>query len=266
MKKILITSIFFTLFFALNAQVSLNKRYEYSATIVKLETQGYKYYLMDVHKSQCRIYNLDHSIFKTINCVTPTNDHYLADIKYISENLFDNDAGLELVYTYYKYIPTQSSYYYEYDSKIINEDGSVLQTIDGARYIYINKTDDNTYKLFAYCYNYSVFPETVWTNIYNLLGTPIVSASLQKNKPNILLNAFPNPASQTVKVAYSLPENIDTGKLYLIDNNGRPVNQFVIDNHTNFLSLDVSLFSNGIYHYFIEYENTRTPSKKLVIR
>ncbi len=264
MKKLLFITIFFTLFFSLTAQVTLNKRYEYSASVVKLETLGYKYYLMDVPNSQCKIYNLDHSVFKTIDCSVP-NSFYLSDIKYISENLFDNDNGVELVFTYYKYNTAQA--YYEYDSKIINEDGSeIIPVIDGAQFIYVNKTEDNTYKLFAYCYDYSVFPEKVWTNIYNLPGAPVVSAYLQKNEPNILLNAFPNPASQTVKVAYSLPENIDTGKLYLIDNNGRPVNQFVIDNHTDFLSLDVSQFSSGIYHYFIEYENTRTPSKKLVIR
>ena len=264
MKKILFTAIFFTLFFALNAQVTLDKKYDYSASVVKLETLGYKYYLMDVPNSQCRIYNLDHSVYKTINCAVP-NNFYLADINYISENLFDNDAGIELVYTYYKYNTAQV--YYEYESKIINEDGSeILPAIEGAQYIYVNKTDENIYKLFAYCFDYSVFPEKVWTNIYSLPGAPVVSAYLQKNEPNILLNAFPNPASQNVKVAYSLPKNIDAGKLYLIDNNGRPINQFVIDNHTDFLSLDISQFSSGVYHYFIEYENTRTPSKKLVIR
>ena len=264
MKKLLLTGIFFTLFFALNAQITLNKRYEYSASIVKLETFGYKYYLMDVPNSQCKIYNLDHSVFRTINCSVP-NNFYLADIKYISENLFDNDAEIELVYTYYKYNTAQA--YYEYDSKIINEDGTeLLQSIDGARYIYVNKTEENTFKLFAYCYDYSGTIEKVWTNIYNLPGAPVVSAYLQKNEPDILLNAFPNPATQTVKVAYSLPENVNTGKLHLFDNNGRPVNQFIIDNHTNFLSLDVSQYSSGIYHYFIEYENTKTPSKKLMIQ
>ena len=265
MKKIISTSFLLLFFIALNAQVTLDKRYEYSTSIVKLETLGYKYYLMDVPNSQCRIYNLDHSIYKTISCKTPTSTHYLADIKFISESLFDSDAELELVYTYYKYYDT-SQPYYEYGSKIINENGVVIQTIEGAQYIYVNKTEENTFKLFAYCLDYSVFPEKIWTNIYNLPGTPVISAYLQKNNADILLNAFPNPATQTVKVAYSLPENVGNGSLHLIDNNGREVSQFVIDNHTDFLSLDVSQYSGGIYHYFIEYENTKTPSKKLVIR
>jgi hypothetical protein len=55
--------------------------------------------------------------------------------------------------------------YYDYDSKIINEDGSALVTIDGSLYNYINKTSETAYKLFSYCYDYSVSPEKVWTNI-----------------------------------------------------------------------------------------------------
>lgn len=263
MRKLAGTIAILIAFLATNAQVTLEKKYDYSASVIKLETLGYKYYLMDVPKAQCRIYNLDHSVFKTINCSVPTN-FYLSNIQLISENLFDNDAGLELVYTYYKYNTEQQ--YYEYDSKIINDDGSEIQTIDGAQYIYVNKTDDNIYKLFAYCFDYSVFPEKVWTNIYSLPGTPVISAYLKNNKPDILLNVFPNPATETVKVAYSLPENVISGKLHLIDNTGRAVDEFIIDNHTNFLSLDISQFESGIYHYFVEYGKTRTPSKKLVIQ
>jgi hypothetical protein len=263
MKRLILTTTILVAFFAVNAQVTLEKTYNYSASIVKLETLGYKYFIMDVPGAQCRIYNLDHSLYKTINCTVP-NNYYLADIKYISENLFDNDAGIELVYIYYKYNSAQQ--YYEYKSRIINEDGSDIQTIDGAQYIYVNKTDDDTYKLFAYCFDYSVFPEKVWTNIYALPGTPIVSAYLNDNKSDILLNVFPNPATETVKVAYSLPDNVESGKLYLLDNSGRAVNEFVVDNHTNYLSLDVSQFNSGVYYYFIEYENRRTSSKKLVIQ
>jgi len=52
----------------------------------------------------------------------------------------------------------------------------------------------------------------------------------------------------------------------VFDNLGRAVNEFMGDNYTNFLSLNVLQFNSGVYHYFIEYENTGTASKKLVIR
>jgi len=263
MKKLISTSIFFLLILAINAQVTLDKRYEYSTSVVKLETLGYKYFLMDVPNGQCQIYNIDHSWFRTINCSVPSG-FFLADIKFLSEKLFDTDDGIELLCTYYKYNSTQA--YYEYDSKIINEDGSQITFIDGALYNYINKTEENTYKLFSYCYDFSNSPEKVWTNIYNLPGMVVSAQSFNEKSSDILLNAFPNPATQKVNVAYELPDNIVSGNLFLVDNNGRQVKQFVVDAHTDHLSLDVNDFSSGIYYYFIEYGNTKTPSKKLVVR
>jgi len=208
---------------------------------------------MDVPGGQCRIYNTDHSLFKTINCNVPSG-FYLYDLNYLSEKLFDNDPGIELICTYYKYNTNQS--YYEYDSKIINDDGSQMVFIDGSLYNYVNKTADDTWKLFSYCYDYSNFPVKVWTNIYNLPGNPTVSAALNPQNPEILINAFPNPATTSLKVAYSLPENVNLATLHLIDNMGKQVQEYMVDNHTDHLMLDISSFQSGVYMYFIEYGNT----------
>jgi len=263
MKTQLLTTILLLATFVLNAQVTLDKKYDYSTSVVKLETLGYKYYLMDVPLGQCRIYNTDHSLFRIVSCNVPSG-FYLSDIKFISEKLFNSDAGIELLCTFYKYNTAKD--YYEYDSKIINEDGSQIVFIDGSLYNYINKTGDTEYKLFSYCYDFSVSPEIVWTNIYSLPGSPVVSAIINADKPDFLLNAFPNPASQSLKVAYVLPENINQATLHLIDNSGKQVEQFMVDNHTDHLMLDVSRYQSGVYHYFIEYGNTKTPAKKLVVR
>lgn len=262
MKTTTFFTLFLLLFCTLNAQVTLDKKYDFSTSVIKLETMGYKYYLMDVPLGQCRIYNTDHSLFRTVNCNVPSG-FYLSDIKFISEKLFDTDAGIELLCTYYKYNSAKA--YYEYDSKIINEDGSQMVFIDGSLYNYINKTGESEYKLFSYCYDFSVSPEKVWTNIYSLPGSPTVNAILNDEKPDFLLNAFPNPASQSLKVAYVLPENINQATLHLIDNSGRQVKQFTVDNHTDHLLLDVTGFQSGVYHYFIEYGNTKTPAKKLLV-
>ena len=48
MKTKLLTTILLLAAFTLQAQVSLDKKYDYSTSMVKLETLGYKYYLMDV--------------------------------------------------------------------------------------------------------------------------------------------------------------------------------------------------------------------------
>lgn len=87
-----------------------------------------------------------------------------------------------------------------------------------------------------------------------------------KNEPDFMLNAFPNPVTNSLKVAYILPENINQATLHLIDNSGKQVEQFMVDSHTDHLMLDVSRYKSGVYHYFIEYANWRTESKKLIVR
>jgi hypothetical protein len=263
MKTLIFAGLLFLTFTVLNAQVTLEKKYDYSTSVVELENAGFKYYLMDVPNGQCRLYNIDHSLFKTINCNIPSG-YFLYDIKFISESVFDTDPGIELLCTFFKYY--QNAAYYEYDSKIINDDGSQIAFIDGSLYNYINQTDDNSWKLFSYCYDFSIFPEKVWTNIYNLPGSPTTMAFMNPQNPEVLLNAFPNPATNSLKVAYSLPENVSQAKLHLIDNSGKHAGQFIVDNHTDHLMLNVDRFKTGIYFYFIEYGNTRTASKKLVIR
>ena len=267
MKKYVLTAgMFVCMVITLKAQVSLQHTYNYSTGVVKLETFGYKYFLMDVPASQCRIYNMDHSLFKTINCAVPANN-YLADIKYVSQNLFDTDSDIELVYIYYEYIqPTADTYYYKYKSRVINENGSNILDINGARFIYVYKTGDNEYKLFAFCYDYSVWPELIWTNVYSLPGILVSTGELALRQPDLLLNAYPNPASDIIKLAYELPENIRIAKMNLLDSNGRMVRNFTVDDHTDHLELNVSDFSPGVYYYNIEYNNHRSSSKKIVIQ
>jgi hypothetical protein len=265
MKQILSTLILMFSIVALYGQITLQKTYNYSTAVVKLETLGYKYYLMDVLASQVRIYNMDHSIFKTINCSVP-NGYYLADIKYVSENLFNSDSQIELAYTYYKYVPTSSSYYYIYGAKVINESGSNLLTIDGAQYIYVNKTGETEYKLFAYCYDYSISPEKVWTNIYSLTGSLVSALNISGSQPDNFLKAYPNPATDIIRVEYVLPDDIKSARLNILDSNGKTVKNFLVDGHSDHLALNVNDLSSGIYLYYIEYDNFRTSSKKLIVQ
>ncbi len=265
MKQILSTLILVFSIVALYGQITLQKTYNYSTSVIKLETQGYKYYLMDVPASQCRIYNMDHSLFKTISCSVPSG-YYLFDLKYISEKMFNADAQIELLYTYYKYVTSGNTGYYVYGSKIASESGSTLTTIDGALYVYANQTGTSEYKLFAYCYDYSVSPEKVWTNIYNLPGIPVFSASISDQPQDILLNAWPNPASEVIRLEYELPASVKSASLNVYDTSGRKVKNFLIDNHSDHIAMNVSDLAAGTYLYNIEYNHQQSVSKKIVVR
>jgi hypothetical protein len=264
MKKNLSTLILLLSIVSLYGQITLQKTYNYSTAVAKLETLGYKYYLMDVPANQVRIYNLDHSVYKTINCNVP-NGYFLSDIKYVSQNLFNSDTQIEFVYSYYKYVPTSTSYYYIYGAKVINESGSNLLSIEGAQYIFVNKTGETEYKLFAYCYDYSVSPEKVWTNIYNLSGSLVSAMNISGNNPDNFVSAYPNPATDIIRVDYVLPDDIKSARLNILDSNGKTVKNFLVDGHSDHLALNVNDLSSGIYHYYIEYDNRRTSAKKIVI-
>lgn len=265
MKRIFLGTML--LFFVLGsfAQVTFEKTYDFSTTIVNLETLGYKYYLMDVPNSECRLYNMDHSLYKTIDCPVP-NGYYLADIKYVSEKLFDTDSQIELAYTYYKIVTTSTSYYYIYGAKVISENGTVLQTIDGAQYIYVNQTNNAEYKLFAYCFDYSTTPETVWTDIYSVPGTSVSVVSGPNNTSGAFLNAYPNPTSDIINLDYELPSQVRNANLYIINSNGQVLREFMIDGHSNHISMNVNELSAGVYHYYIKYDQQQTESKKIIVQ
>ena len=265
MKRFFLSTVLLFSIIAAMAQVTFEKTYDYSATIVNLETIGFKYYLMDVPNSECRMYNMDHSLYKTIDCPVP-NGYYLADIKYVSEQLFDTDSEIELAYTYYKIVTTSTSYYYIYGAKVVTENGTVLQTIDNAQYIYINQTGDNEYKLFAYCFDYSVSPETVWTNIYGVPGTSVSVISSPNSQEDVFLNAYPNPANDVIRLDYELPLNVRTARLHIIDSNGNLVKDYLIDGHANNIALNVNDLSSGAYYYYIKYDKHQSESRKIIVQ
>lgn len=263
MKKLILFWIVVCFSFISKAQIVLEHTYNHSATLVQFETLGIKYYLMDVPNAQCRIYHLDHSLYKTIPCNVP-NGFYLSDVKFLSENLFDQDAGIELLCTFYRFNSAQN--YYEYDSKIIDETGTELVFIDGSLYNFIHKTGENSWKLFSYCYDFSIVPEKVWTNIYQLPGIPVVSAKAEPYEQESFVSAWPNPSADAVKMVFELPAFADRGNLILVDMQGKIIAQYMVDHHTNHVLIDVQKLSAGIYSYFIDYGSGRTASQKLSVQ
>lgn len=166
MKKILITSVLTLWFSMIFSQIVLESTYPHSGTYTKLANSGYKFFVMDVGANQCRIYN-NHTLWKTINLSVPSN-HYLYDIKFVTENLFTTDNSLCLVYIYYNY--NSAGQYYTYTAKVIKENGTELLTIPGCQYFYVQTIPDGGAKMVAYSYNYSVSPVTIQTHVSDLPG------------------------------------------------------------------------------------------------
>lgn len=248
------------------AQPVYEHSYSESASIAFLDNLGEVYYTMDVVNKQCLIYDMDHTLLRTIDLPTP-DGYYLADIEYLSEKLFNQDGLVELVYIYSKYVPTNLSYYYTFETRLINENGVDLLTLpSGSGLTSVIETPGQGKKFLVYEYNYSVIPYLTKTHVYSLpeVTTKSVSHTLTKLQGN----AWPNPADQLVNIPVNLPEGVYSGSLDIVDMNGRKVLSFPITPETGNVVLPAGQLSSGTYLYQVhtDIEDRSPAARKIVIR
>lgn len=263
MKLKLIVAILFS-GLVLYAQPVFEHSYSESAALARLENLGEVYYSMDVIGKQCLIYDLDHSLLKSIVLPTPEG-YYLEDIQFLSEHLFNDDDLLELIYIYSKYVSTELSYYFTFESKLINENGAVIQTFPGVGFTNVIQTADQGRKFLAYQYDYSVIPYRTYTHVYKLPETGGLPESY-------ILNgfeggdAFPNPASDMLTIPVTLPEGAHKGSLKIVDIYGREILSYPVVKGTGHIRLPVSQLPAGSYLYHIETGTRQSVARKIIIR
>ncbi|MEI6059245.1 MAG: T9SS type A sorting domain-containing protein [Bacteroidota bacterium] len=266
MMKRLSFVLFLLVFAAFRSQAQIALEYTFtgvSAAYIKLPQAGYKFYVMDVANSQCRLYNNDHSLWKTINLSVPAG-YYLYDIQFVSENLFNTDNSIELLYVSYNYNSTSS--YYSYDTRIANEAGTVLLSVPGGGYSAVYPALNGS-KLFVWVYDYSVSPSTVNTMVYSIPGQvitdmpPLIPASDQAS----MRRAFPNPATASVTIPYNLPAGIAEADLKLYNSAGMMVKSFRVDHSFDSVMLSTADLPAGIYVYRIESGSFKSEAYKLAI-
>ncbi len=262
MKKLIPIFVLILFYFQSNAQITLEHSFPYSATLTNVGNSGYKYYAMDVVNNQCLIYNTDFTVWKTVNLQIPTG-LYLYDVNFISDHLFDTDAGVELSYTYYSY--DTLALYYTYYTRIINEDGTVLLDLPGCYYSEIHTIGNNIYKYFAYIWDFSVYPSTLDTRVYSLPGVPSEVTQNSLN-PGLAGAAFPNPAANSISIPYALPKIIQRAELKFCNAEGQEIRSYPINGNQGQLRIQTEGLKNGIYFYSISGDNGfKTLSQKIII-
>lgn len=110
-------------------------------TRIKLENSGEKYYQLDESINQVKLYNSNHTAWKTIT-IFPMIDAISITINHLSETKLNDDSKIEVVYSYFN-----SSF--DMEGKISNEDGTSLATFPGVFSLYVNEIDGLPNKLIA---------------------------------------------------------------------------------------------------------------------
>lgn len=226
----------------LYAQLTLEHTYNYSGTLTELSDNEFKYFVQDVPLKQCRIYNEDHTLFKTINLNVPSG-YYLFDTKFVTKHLFNSDDYVEVLFMYQKTMQVEGVTVYYYGLKVINELGTVLLNLPDAGHAEIKEGSDGK-KLLTYKYIYSTGYYLVYTNVY-ALGETVKSAPAEAEKSGI--NIYPNPASDMLTLTIDPEENIKKAEVLITDMSGKQLIKKPIGQGENTTSIETGWMSPGTY-------------------
>lgn len=268
----------------IKAQITLEATYDTASAnlyMITLEVDGDKYVkverLSPANGPDYRaiiLYNLDHSVWKTIDCSPfPKFDscggslnygRYNFEVLYITQHLFDSDNGIEFMFNI-NGCGTNDNY-----TAIYNEDGSTIFTQYGAApAVHLNipivfkpiyNTVNGTKMILS-------FPATNQAKVYSLPGTLTTSNMLLSGNSNgnESFSAYPNPSSDQITINYRLPIGTQNGEIVISDLSGKEIKRCSVDNSFNNLVLPTNEFSNGIYLYSFKANGKLLETKKIII-
>ncbi len=262
MRKIMIIAVSLLLTFDANAQMTLIQR-DNSAwymEVVNLKLSGKKYMTFDNANSQVRFYNLNHSLWKTINLPPTigglTRSPFNVPL-YPSENLFKLDNKVDMAVIYSSSVV------------IIDETGAVINTIDSVQGITIYNAGMTTDSFVAIATGTAGFssvyllPGTIPCNLCgNGLG---LAKALHSDDNGDLSDPAPNPSSSQTKLTYTLPEGSSKGEISIYSANGELVKTYKVDKTFSYITIDNSILPAGIYYYNLIADGNVTMTKKMLV-
>lgn len=219
MKKLIFTFLCIASIFC-KAQ-TLEHSYPENVFLTKISDTEYVYQSFDIISKTLKIYNINHSLIKTI--VLNTSDPISA-ILHLSKTLFNLDQQFEFV-SYSTNAP--------YSVKVFDESGNVFFTKNTTAFAYPNiRNTNNGTKL--------VIADSGSSSVYSLTGT--VQGIKPLDNDNLKLS-FPNPAND-----YILIHTEENNIVDIIDLNGKIIQSYNADGIS---PLDISNLKAGVYYYRI---------------
>ena len=221
---------------------------------------GDKYYALGP-ASPLKLYNLDHSLWKTIALPVPAGALLGSTDGYISDRLFNNDNLVEVCY----------SYYFSgagYTINVINEYADSILFVDGHLVKRIEPSSDG-YKLITYSTAASGY-QTV--KVFALPGTlPCKSCAqtpsgiLQGEHQSVECEVSPNPVQTILKITYDLPPAANEGTLWVYDAAGKPVRSYTVDRTFSELLIPTGDYAPGMYMYELRTDLATCCAGKFVV-
>jgi len=186
-----------------------------------------------------------------------------------TDNFFNLDNKIEFIINYFgsKKINGASKYYNV--SIIMNEEGKEIH-----RFTNLNTNYESINFTFL---KYLYLDVNNKTQLYTVPGNlPCPSSCIQKpasispidpgNAVNKLsIEGFPNPTSEKITLAYTLPKGSSYGTIRLYSQSGTLVKEFKVSDQFDHLELPVSDYAAGTYFYELQVDGNSSGGKKMLI-
>ena len=234
----------------------------------KLDSVTPKYILFDLPSSKFTIYNLNHSVFLTVNIpITYNFGNSSYTIAYVTKSLFDCDpSNIEYVIDF---LGTGSPTAYPKHFYVYRTDGTQLASIDSC--CFLNYSDGWKY---GPLYNEPIINTPLGTKlllrsldnsarVYSLCGT-LPKSGMQTNQGSDLGNTYQDPTTN-ISIPYKLPENENSGLIKIYDLMGNELKSYSVDNTFNSITLSHNDLPEGSYYYQLETSKGVTGAKKIIL-
>ena len=279
MRKLLFLIFVFILTKTSSAQITLEHTYDSASIVgpnsfsglfymVDLEVDSFKYmrtyWVYGTSERQLRFYNLDHSIWKTIDISSfptppPLSLNYGFSILYVSQHLFNSDDSLEFMYACTDCSPNFTAIYNEAGRQLFFGD-SLEPVVDlhvpqAMRPIY--STQQGTKMILSHM-NGTV-------NVYSLNGILTTGIDMYAPKGGPEFKIAPTPTSEFTRINFSLPQGINNAQIIVCDINGNKLKEYNVDSSFNDLVINNKDFPPGTYLFTLQSQNDIITRKQIVI-
>ena len=198
---------------------------------------GINYFTFNNVTNTLEIYNQNHILTNTtIFPETPQKIHFITD------KLFNNDNLIEILYT--------TDYASGNNTKLINENGILLQTISNRPYVRLTKDSSNNFKLIVS----NIENYMLKYDVYSLSGTLSIAQQDIYLKNSFV--GYPNPTENSINITNKL-SNGENGILEVFDTTGKKVMEKNVTGGNNEINLDVTELSSGVYIYKLNGQTNR---------
>ncbi|MBI2967193.1 MAG: T9SS type A sorting domain-containing protein [Bacteroidetes bacterium] len=279
MKKILLIALF-AFGMNANAQITLEQRYSvnpvfgHDFSLVNFTSAGFKYAQVNPDSGFIRLFNLNHSLYKTIIVPPQPKPQYGFLVFYLSDELFNTDSS-DIEYVLENRDSSnneQITIYDEFGNTLFKKTyinwqvgwefglytGPIRYTSSGIKLILFSAFDSSSY-------------------VYSLPGilpchdcTGGIVSGLAPNGGSSsyyfgVQKPYPNPTNSTMRIDYTLPKGVNQGEIVFYDLQGKEIKRFKVNSVFDHLLISTSDVSAGTYYYQLQTASQNSEGKKIVV-